>query len=183
MIKRIFAIVAVVGVAFMGACDDGGGDPVNPLLGTWVATGMEATTLATTEGGGFSISVGSTSTLTESDYQIVVTDNTITASGSYSVELTVSIAGFPPTTTTLDFEDVNGTANYTVSGNVLNVDGSYFDLDAEEASFDQGGATGEVTYSINGNQLTLTQDQTFTFTEDGATVTASITQTSTWERQ
>lgn len=184
MIRRVLAIVIVVGVAFLSACNEGNDStPTNTLIGTWSLSDMEADVEATTAAGPISLTASTAIDLIEADYQIVVTENTMTASGSYSLELTINIDGLPPTTTTYEFNDIAGSVDYSVSGNTLNVEGSYFDLGVDGANFSEAGTTLEITYAINGDQLTLTQNQTTTIEEDQASVNVTVSQVSTWTRQ
>jgi hypothetical protein len=162
--------------------DAGLGGGSGSIEGTWelVSINYDGTTQATA----FGITLDSEyvgNSLNE-DYQIVFDNGTATANGSYDIELTVTSFGISQTTT----ESVvvnNATSNYTISGNTITYDAPIIDTPID-STIDLGDQSSSAVFSLsnNNNTLTLSQDQTIEFNQDGVESTTTFSLVTILER-
>ena len=179
LLKLSFAFSLLILVFSCGKDDD----PVaakGDLEGDWTATAFNAT--IETSSAGVQLSTLKL-TGTSFDYDLNLDGSNFTTSGGYSATQEVISAGVNQTTD-VDYANINGTGTYTTDGNMMTVNGAFFELQANGIPGTAGGETQNATYEINADgELIFNQDETVTETSNGFTVDAKIVSTSTWVRK
>jgi len=79
--------------------------------------------------------------------------------------------------------NVNGVGTYSTSGDIMTLDGTFFEF--ESGGVDLSAMNGEqsANFSIDGNRLTFMQDEEETTTVQGITSTSRLISTSVWVKQ
>jgi len=184
MFRRVLSFIAVVGVAFLWACDNGSdGEPNNSLVGTWAVTAFSAEVGSSTTFDNETIEVSATISGSNLDYTITFTDSDFSTSGGYTTNTTANIDGQQFEAQSITLTNVTGSGAYTATASEITVGSSFFSLEVNGVPFETGGAPQTVSYTINGNQLVFSQNEAISFTEQGITSTVTIVQSSTWTRQ
>lgn len=153
------------------------------LVGTWTLVSMEADIATSTVFQGIDFSVAFTAEVTDSDYTLVFAEDSYTVSGDYEMTITSTFDGVTETYTD-SYTNVTGGGNYSTNGNVMTVDGQFFEFDFEGAPTDvaSGEQTAEFQLSNNGQTLTFFQDETITENEAGFEATVTTVSTSVWQK-
>ncbi|MEM6725576.1 MAG: hypothetical protein AAF598_16160, partial [Bacteroidota bacterium] len=102
---------------------------------------------------------------------------------SYTITSDLDVDGNTSSSTD-DYTNVTGTGTYTATEDELTILGSFFDLTVDGfdfSGFDTGSQT--VNYSIDGNILTISQEETTEDSSGGFTTTSTNSSVSTWELQ
>ena len=184
MLRKFLSFVAVVGVAFLWACDNGSdGEPSNSLIGNWSADSFSGQIDVAITFGDETITTSTAITGSDFDYIISFTESEFSTSGGYTVTSTTTVDGqaFPPTT--VNVTNVTGSGTYTSTTDELTLSDSFFNLEVNGSPVETGAQPQTVSYTINGDQLTISQNETLSFTEQGITSSVTIVQSSTWTRQ
>ena len=87
-------------------------------------------------------------------------------------------------TYTDSYTNVTGGGNYSTNGNIMTVDGQFFEFDLEGAPTDvaSGEQMAEFQLSNDGQTLTFFQDETITQNEAGFEATVEVVSTSVWQK-
>lgn len=177
---KLFCALSILVLVFSCGKDD---DPVaktGDLEGDWTATSFSAT-IVTSSFGATLATVKLTGT--SFDYDLSLDGANFTTTGDYSADQEVNTGGFNQTTS-VDYTEINGSGTYSVDGNMMTTDGSFFELQANGTAGTVGGGPQTATFEIDADGvLTLNQDETVTETSNGLTVDANIVSTSTWVRK
>lgn len=180
--RLMFLFCLMIAVAACGGNDDdanpSGG--TNDLQGTWKALSMNGNLNTMASG----VSSDLTFYGSNYDYTIVFGTSDWNTSGGYDVT-TEGISGgvlIPPSIS--EIRNVMGNGTYTISGNMITVDKSFFDLAASGVPTTGTGGMQTATWSINTDgHLVFNQNETSTDSSTGITITSTLVSTSTWEKQ
>ena len=158
------------------------------LIGAWDLVEFNVEMSSSTSVGGLEIASGAEIYSTTVDYTVNFSESNFTTNGSYSyvADIVVNeneVQGEPYT-----LENVSGSGNYTVNGNEMTVDGSFFEFTLEgmeDTSFLDGEQTATFQLSDNGQTLTFSQNETLTQSDEitGSVITSTTVSTSVWTRQ
>ncbi|WMI67171.1 hypothetical protein [Mangrovimonas sp. YM274] len=146
------------------------------LVGDWTTVSFNATMNTSTGMGGMNMEVDAAMEGVNMDYIVTFTNNTFSTNGSYDIETDLTVNGMDNGTTTSSLSDVNGTGNYSTSGNTITFDGSLFDLEVDGIDTSALGEaqSGEYSLSNNGQTLTITQAQDINQSQQGVQVTSTV---------
>lgn len=169
------------------ACDDEDSDMSASveLQGTWIANGLEAeiTSMTVTPTG--TSSGGSSVSAANQPFELTFDAATWTTTGGYDINLETATAdgtgSAAATITTLVNENRTGT--YSASGSVLTVENSFATLNINDELIGGVGAAQVLDFSIDGDVLTISQDQEEVVIDGTTTTTFTVTTTSEWTRQ
>ncbi len=162
-------------------------DPDNQVNGSLVGSrslvSMDADMTTTTSFQGFDFSGVFDAEVTDSDYTLVFAEDTYTVSGDYEMTITSTFDGVTETYTD-SYTNVTGGGNYSTNGNIMTVDGQFFEFDLEGAPTDvaSGEQMAEFQLSNDGQTLTFFQDETITQNEAGFEATVEVVSTSVWQK-
>ena len=152
------------------------------LVGVWEAQSFDFSLESSTEFNGMTFSTSASGEGTSIDYVLTLTENEFMTSGEYTYDVNVVTNG-QSAESSISLTDVSGDGTYTTLDDVITTNGAFFEFEFEGQ--DLSGLQGETsaTFSLNGNTLTFTQNETIS-TEDQGVITTSVVQsTSTWTRQ
>jgi|GEM_PF-1982780 len=169
-------------VAGFTSCDDDENDMMNPgLVGDWTALSLDASIDATLTSPTVNTSSNTELSGTAFDYDLNFSETQFTAGGTYDISTTTTANG---TTTTTDnsYTGVSNTGPYTATGSQITFNGNLFELEFNGMPFMGSGGPQTVDYSINGDLLTITQNETIDTIIGDLTSSSSIQSTSTWRR-
>lgn len=187
-----FLLLAIPLSILFASCggDDPVDDPMDPssmsgIQDEWtlVSLDIEVTTTLV-------LPIGNTETVvtitgTDYDYDLNFNESDWTTSGGYDYLATVTLDDMQLSSSDVPVTGVSGSGNYTVDGDQMIVDGSFFEIE-ENGMITTSAFEGEQTadFEINGDdQLIFSQDQTEEQMEQGLTSTSRIISTSVWERK
>ena len=179
-------LLLLLSISFVGCDDDDIQEPETAedgIVGTWSAQSftfdIEVETMSplvnqTTE------SSGSAPTL---DYEVTFTDDgRWMASGSYSLAVVASSNGAELLNQTTDYTSVDNQGTYTVDGDQMTINDSFFTLDFNGLPISGTGGPQTTTFTVDGNTLTFLQDEETTTTLQGFDTTTDTFSESTWTR-
>lgn len=154
------------------------------LEGTWTAVEFSADVESNTTGDGFSSSSNIAVVGTSLDYDLNFDGSKFTTEGAYSYSVTQEISGQQPVISNESVSDVNGTGTYSIDGQTMTIDGSFYTLEYNGLQLATGNGEQMVDYEINSEgQLVFDQDET-TSSEAGDFVTTTTTVSrSVWEKK
>jgi len=167
--------------------EDNSGDPISMdgLQDEWTVVAMDIEVTTT-----IALPVGNTETVTtikgtEFDYDLTFGESDWTTEGSYEYTATVTLDDMELSSTDIPSNNISGSGNYTIDGDEMIVDGSFFEIEengmTSTSIFDE---EQRATFEINSDdQLVFTQNETFEQTEQGFTSTSQIVSQSVWERK
>lgn len=153
------------------------------VVGTWTLVSMEADITTTTSFQGIDFSGVFNAEVTDSDYTLVFEASTYSVSGDYEMTITSTFEGVSESYTD-SYTNVTGGGNYSTNGNIMTVNGQFFDFELEGAPTDleSGEQTAEFQLSNDGQTLTFFQDETITQNEAGFEATVGTVSTSVWQK-
>ncbi len=153
------------------------------LVGTWTLVSMDADITTTTSFQGIDFSGAFNVELIDSDYTLVFDEDSYTVSGDYELTITSTFDGMSESYTD-SYTNVTGGGNYSTNGNIMTVDGQFFDFELDGAPTDvaSGEQTAEFQLSNGGQTLTFFQDETITQNEAGFEATTSTVSNSVWQK-
>ncbi|MBO6632550.1 MAG: hypothetical protein JJ936_13525, partial [Psychroserpens sp.] len=153
------------------------------LVGTWTLVDMDADITTTTSFQGIDFSGAFTLELIDSDYTLVFDEDSYTVAGDYELTITSTFDGVSESYTD-SYTNVTGGGNYSTNGNIMTVDGQFFDFELDGAPTDvaSGEQTAEFQLSNGGQTLTFFQDETVTQNEAGFEATVATVSTSVWQK-
>jgi len=183
MLKTIKLFFVFVLILCLSACGDDEDSTSTDLVGTWAVETFDVNIENSVEVLGITTSIVTDIESTIVDYEISFTASDFTTEGGYSYDITSLSNGIAISETTETVSNVSGTGTYTTSGDEIIINGSFFEF--ESAGVDFSALQGEQTanFSINGNTLTITQDEEMTTEIQGTTSVVNLTSTSVWTRQ
>nr|WP_321234280.1 hypothetical protein [uncultured Psychroserpens sp.] len=150
------------------------------LIGQWSTLTFEADISTSTEFAGQSFE---TEILVEGenfDYIVTFSETGYTTNGSYDLTSTTSINGEASLPLTDSYSNVSGQGTYTIQGNTMLIDGSFFEVDGMDV---QGGEqSANYSISADGQILTITQDEEIIDNSNGASVISHVISTSTYQK-
>ena len=129
----------------------------NSIIGEWTTVAFEATITTSNEVAGEIFEIEILAEGSNFDYNVVFNNSTYTTSGGYDMETSTIVNGEINDSLTSTLTDVNGQGNYSISGNIMTIDGSFFEVDGAET--DGGIQTAEFVLSADGQTLTFNQDE------------------------
>ena len=181
LFKLIFPLSLVLLIASCSKDDDTAAR--SGLEGTWTATAMPVN-LTNSAGGTTAVSTITGNTF---DYDLSFEESTFSTEGNYSATSVVVVDGYS-TITDIDYTDVMSAGSYSIDGNIITIEGDgFFNFEAPGTIDPTGGAgmtgTQNATFEINGDVLTMSQNETLTTTFNGITTTAIIVGSYTFERK
>lgn len=177
LLKLSFAFSLLILVFSCGKDDD----PVaarGDIEGTWTATGMVANVETNSSGNTSTVDV----TGSNFDYDLTFTADAFSTEGSYTGTNVISSGGFNQTQV-VEYTDIMGSGTYTIDGNVITTMGSFFDFDASGMGSSGNSEPQNAQFSIDGDVLTMTQNETTTSTFNGQTSTSVIVGTYTFRKK
>lgn len=182
--KNLFFLTFLVSIFLISCGDDEDMTTADSDLdGTWVAQTLTADVNSTTViVGGLTVNTDVDLEGKNLDYTLVLDNGAFTTTGSYDIELNVESQGIN-TTQTDTYTDVSGGGSYTISGDQISVNGQFFDLEFNGMPLMISGEEQSATYVINGNTLTISQDETSVSNSDGVSSTTETVSVSTWTKQ
>ena len=172
-------------LAFTTGCDDEDDMMTEDIVGTWSAQTFVASTDVSTTFDTINTSVTSDITTNSIDYVLTFEDNgTWRASGNYDLDVSFSVDGAAPTVQNQTYSSVDNQGTYTVNGDEIIINGSFFSLEVNGQPVT--GVNPEpqaVPFSIANGILTFDQVVQTNTVAGGATTNSSVTSRSTWTRQ
>jgi hypothetical protein len=191
--KKLFPLLCLFTLLFAFTCED---EPLDfdaetstdsdpELLGEWNLVSFDASVSTTTNFQGQQISSDVDINSTTVNYTIDFTESNFNTSGSYSYIADITANGINIPAEPYTLTDVNGSGSYSVNGNEMTIDGSFFEFSFQGMDFEelQGEQTANFQITDNGQTLTFSQNETTTDTDPtGATVTSTQVSTSVWTR-
>ncbi len=181
---KIFSFLFLI--VMVSACnnDDESSTNAEDLVGTWRAISFEATNSVAITGTGADVTTSTDITGSNLDYEVTFTESNFSTSGAYDIEATVEVVGVSTTTSNDSYTNVSGNGTYTVDGNMMTIDGSFFELEVDGVDLSAFGEEQTVNWEINSDgNLVITQDETDEVTISGVGTTSTVTSTSVWEKQ
>ncbi len=169
----------------MSACnkDDDGGSS-SSLIDTWTAESFNAVIETTIDNSGTITTAKSTITGSNLSYDLTFTSNAFTTAGGYNIAVSTEVDGMVASSSDDAYTNVAGSGTYTTSGNVMTVNGTFFDFTFNGTNFAATSPTLSTNYEINSDgKLVFSQDETPTTTTSGITATSKITSTSVWVKK
>lgn len=175
-------------VLFLAACGGDDGDAASTLSGLegdWTAISFRTTVVSTFKPDGFEETTSNFSAEgSNMNYDLNLNDGAFTTSGGYTVSISGESAGMTIPDQESDYSNVSGSGEYTLDGNKITVSGSFFELEIDGVMMtDMADMPSEATFNIDGDELTLTQDQTSDFSQPGLSSSTQVTSTSVWKRK
>lgn len=183
-LKLSFLFALIISLASCSSDDDSSSSSSSDLVGTWAMVSFETNSTVTTEFQGQTLTSSIESMSTDNvAYTATFTDSAFTTEGSYGYMYSGTANGVDIPATTAMIENVTGSGTYSVSGNTMTVNGSFFELDFKGTQ--QTAMAGEqmVNFQIDGNQLTFSQNEVVESTTSGITAISDVMSTSVWVRQ
>jgi hypothetical protein len=157
------------------------------LLGVWNLTEFDVEVGTSTNFQGQQIASEVEIYSTTVDYTLNFTESNFTTNGSYSYIADVTANGIDVPSEPYTLDNVSGSGSYSVDGNEMTVDGSFFEFSFEGMDFSQldGEQTAPFTLSNDGQTLTFSQNETTTDNDEatGAAITSTQVSTSVWSRE
>ena len=180
--KMLFALSLLVLVTACGGDDDG--PSTNDLLGTWVVVSFDGDIESTTTFDGTTTTSEVAILGSNLDYRVTFTETAWTTAGGYDVTNTTSVNGMPPATLTSSNTNVSGSGTYSINGNVMTIDGSFFEFETNGVPTAGTNGPEMADFEINSNgQLVLSQDKTIESNQSGVVSTTTIKTTSVWRKE
>lgn len=169
---------------FMSACGDDD-EPENAALeGTWKAISFNADVESTTEFSGTTTSSQSVITGNDLNYELNLNDPNWTTSGDYGYNVNTTVDGQTLQDEDLAVSNVSGSGTYSVSGNMMTINGSFFEFEFNGMTMTSMSDSQTVEFEINSDgQLVFTQDEEMESTTSGVTSISTVKSTSVWEKQ
>lgn len=159
----------------------------NALVGTWDLTDFDVTLGSTTSFSGESFITDIDIESTEENYVLNLTPSNFTTNGSYSYDTNIVVNGETFSSEPYTLENVSGSGSYSINGNEMTIDGSFFEFEFEGAEETSLSGEQTVTFSVSadGQTLTFTQDETTSQTDPttGTVTTSTTNSTSIWIKQ
>ncbi|WP_296311399.1 hypothetical protein [Winogradskyella sp. UBA3174] len=156
------------------------------LFGEWNLSEFNTELTTTTDFDGQIISSDLDVSSTEVDYTLNFIGNNFTTNGNYSYVVGIVVNGTEVSNEPYTIDNVSGGGAYSVNGNQMTIDGSFFEFNFQGAdtSVLDGEQTTTFQISANGETLTFTQSENTTEIDPttGAIVTISNNSTSIWTR-
>jgi hypothetical protein len=157
------------------------------LLGDWDLVEFDVQVSTSTDFQGQVISSDIDVYSTTVAYTVNFTGSNFTTNGSYSYVADIVANGMVVEGEPYTLEDVSGSGTYSVNGNEITIDGSFFEFTFEGMDFAEldGEQTAMFQITDNGQTLIFTQDDTTTETDTatGLTTTSTQVSSSVWTRQ
>jgi hypothetical protein len=156
----------------------------NPsLIGTWTLVDFSADINSVSSFGGIDFVLDFSTQAVSADYELTFTASNYTVFGDYELASSTTFDG-ETTTYTDSYTDVSGAGVYSTQGNLMTVDGSFFEFDLEGAPMEvaQGEQTAQFELSADGQTLTFSQDEVQTLNEAGSQTTTSTVSISVWQK-
>lgn len=182
--KLCVALLFITSLVACSSDDDGNNDTSASLVGTWSITAFDYEGATSFDFLGEPISTSFTGVGQNFDYDITFTENPneYTAEGSYDIVLDFTVEGMTETETT-SIENVESEGTWERNGNMLLLDGSIIDIDVDipvAETMDMG----EVTIlELTETTLRLGQVVSEEVTEEGITVSVSLSTETVLTRQ
>jgi len=154
------------------------------LIGEWTATSFSANVTSTTSANGMDNVVEISITGMNLGYNLVFAESTYTTNGNYDAEYTTVINGQNNASGSDSYTGVMGSGNYSTNGNMMTIDGSFFELSVNGVDTSSLGGEQTTAYelSADGQTLTFNQNETETNNTGGVDVTTNIVSTSVWQK-
>lgn len=186
-IFKLFPLLLLLLSVLFFACDDEDSEmPASTeLQGTWIANGLDAEISSMTVSPNGTSSGGSSVSAVDQPFELTFDATTWTTTGGYDINLETATADGSGSAaariTTLVNENRTGT--YSASTSVLTFENSFATLNINDMLLGGSGAAQVLNFSIDGDVLTITQDQEEVVIDGTTTTTISVTTTSEWIRQ
>lgn len=191
--KKLLSLLCLFTLFFAFTCENepldfdvetGGTD--SDLLGEWNLVEFDVEVSTSTNFQGQEISSDIEVYSTTVDYTLNFTENNFTTNGSYSYVADIIANGMNIEGEPYTLENVSGSGSYSVNGNEITIDGSFFEFSFEGMDFAElnGEQTATFEISDNGQTLIFSQNETTTETDAATGVTSTSTQVSSsvWTR-
>ena len=160
------------------------GSSTNDLLGTWVAVSFDGNSESTTTFDGTTTTSEVAILGSNLDYRVTFTETAWTTAGGYDVTSTTSVNGMPAATLTSSNTNVSGSGTYSIDGNVMTIDGSFFELETNGVPTTGTSGPQMANFEINSNgELVFSQDETIESNQSGVESTTALMTTSVWRRE
>ena len=153
------------------------------LEGTWTAITMNYDITQTNSISGQSGDIIVEGNATDINYDLTLEDGTYRASGMYTLNYTFSTLS-QVTELVQSVPEVFSEGTYSVDGNEITVFGDFYGFDFQGLTTTGTANQSSVAiFEVDGDMLTLTQNQSFETVSTGLTVTTNIVSKSTWTRK
>lgn len=167
-----------------GNGNNNGGNNSEDIVGEWTTISFNANTIATTTFNGVAIVSDSDITGQNLNYNITFTNSQFQTSGSYDARVITEVDGNVISDDTSSYTNVSGSGDYTTNGNIMNLNGSFFELEidgVDTSSFEEN-QTLTFQLSSDGQRLTFTQNEERTENQMGIETVINIIGTTVLER-
>ncbi|MEL6559122.1 MAG: hypothetical protein AAFQ94_13115 [Bacteroidota bacterium] len=159
--RLLFLAIAISTIICYTGCSEDEPEGTPTLIGEWATTAFDGEVETSVVVLGFPVSTTSDIEGSNFNYDFTFTETEVTTSGSYDVTVTTNIPGEGEQSETTSITNANGTATYTLNGDILTVNGVVFDLGVDEIDTDVLDADQDFTITFNGaNEVRLVQNQT-----------------------
>jgi len=165
--------------------DDPMDDPaVKGLDGEWKVTSLTVDLTSTISAVGINLSTTSVGNGKDLDYTLNLDNGNFTTMGSYGLELSTTTSSDPiPNVVSQSYTDVSGSGTYTNTDDEITVNGQLFDFEVDGVSFTQMTGPATASYTVDGDVLTVTQDEEMTTSTLGVESIVQMKSESVWARQ
>ncbi|MDY2586207.1 hypothetical protein [Winogradskyella aquimaris] len=157
------------------------------LLGDWDLVEFDVSVSSTTNFQGQEFTSDVQILSIDENYTLSFTAGNYSTSGGYTLTADVITNGVEVSGEPYSIENITGSGSYSVNGNEMIVDGSFFEFtfDGIDLSQFQGEQTTDFQVSVDGQTLTFFQNETTNETDatTGITTTNVIVSSSVWTRQ
>jgi len=191
--KKLAALLCLFTLFFAFTCEN---EPLDfepetgetdvALLGEWNLSEFDVEVNTSTDFQGQQIASEVEIFSTTVNYALNFTENNFSTNGGYSYVAEVTTNGIQVPAEPYTIDNVSGSGSYSVNGNEMTVDGSFFEFTFEGMDFSQFQGEQTVAFQIsdNGQTLTFSQNETMTETDaaTGTTTTSVTVSTSVWIR-
>jgi len=179
LIHFSFLLLLLAGFTSCGSDDDAPAPA--ELEGNWTALTLEATVNSTVTSPNINSVATTQISGTTFDYDLEFTGTEFTADGSYTIAISTDLDGTTSSSTDT-YTSVDNTGSYTASSNEITFNGSLFSLEFNGMTIGGMGGAQTSDYSISGDILTISQDETTNSTTGDFTTSSTVVSTSTWRR-
>ncbi|WP_299761816.1 lipocalin family protein [uncultured Dokdonia sp.] len=177
----LFLIISLVGCS---SDDEGGNETSASLVGTWAVTSLdyEGTTSFDFLGETVNTSFDGVGQNLDLNFTFTENPNEYTSEGSYDIVLDFTVNGMSETETT-SIDNLQQEGTWERNGNILSIDGEIIDLDIDIPVGDTMGMSDLTILELTDTTLRLGQEVNEEVTQEGITVSVSVSSVIVFARQ
>lgn len=183
-IKFSFLLLLSLALVSISCGDDDSSEMegATQLVGTWKAESLTGSASTSIEIVGETTTTIATFNGKDLDYTVDFSSTSFMTEGSYAVDLEVTVMG-QSSSSSDSYDNVMGSGTYTTSGDTIFVAGQFFDLELDSAPFTVSTGPTTARYTVVGDKLTVTQNETVVDNQFGIVSTSTTNSESVWTKQ